>query len=206
MSKVVELKEKSSKFIGYAYPLNQVEEVESYLLESKNLHPKASHHCYAFRFGMNGEIYRANDDGEPSSTAGKPILGQLIKYDISDTLVIVVRYYGGINLGTSGLISAYKETANMALATAEFIIKYEYISFEILFTYDLMGSVMHFLKQLDIVIISKKLNEKPSVIIKVRKSLSNEKIIQFKALMLGITIDRVNQETHLPGCKFIELC
>lgn len=111
-------KEKSSKFIGFAYPVNTEVEIREKLSAVKNLHPKATHHCYAYRLGFDKNNYRANDDGEPGGTAGKPIIGQIDSLGLTNCLVIVVRYFGGTKLGVSGLIEAYKETAKETLASA----------------------------------------------------------------------------------------
>ncbi|SFI58816.1 uncharacterized protein, YigZ family [Kaistella treverensis] len=112
---------KGSKFIGFAFPVRNDAEIKDALQQIKEIHPKATHHCYAFRLGINGENYRANDDGEPSGSAGLPIYNQLLAHNLTNTLVIVVRYYGGTKLGVSGLVRAYKESARAALAEAEII-------------------------------------------------------------------------------------
>lgn len=112
------LKEKGSKFIGFAFPVNNEQELKTALDKIRNEHPKATHHCYAFRMGLNGEQYRANDDGEPSGSAGLPIFNQLLAHEITNVLVISVRYYGGTKLGVSGLVKAYKESAKMTLEEA----------------------------------------------------------------------------------------
>ncbi len=112
------LKEKGSKFIGFAFPVNNEQELKAALDKVRNEHPKATHHCYAFRMGLNGELYRANDDGEPSGSAGLPIYNQLLAHEITNVLVISVRYYGGTKLGVSGLVKAYKESAKTTLEEA----------------------------------------------------------------------------------------
>ena len=101
------LKEKGSKFLSFAFPLNDENDIKKYLYKIREEHPKATHHCYAFRYGINGENYRANDDGEPSGSAGLPIYNQLLAHEITNVLVIVVRYYGGTKLGVSGLVKTY---------------------------------------------------------------------------------------------------
>ncbi len=115
---VSEIKEKGSRFIAYAYKVTDVSEVEAKIAALKKEHYNARHHCYAYRIGVGGVINRANDDGEPSSTAGRPILGQMLSVDVSDVLVVVVRYFGGILLGTSGLIVAYKGATASVLEEA----------------------------------------------------------------------------------------
>lgn len=117
------LKEKGSKFIGFAFPVSNEFELKTSLDKIREEHPKATHHCYAFRLGLTGENYRANDDGEPSGSAGLPIYNQLLANNLTQILLIVVRYYGGTKLGVSGLVKAYKETAKLTLEEAEIITK-----------------------------------------------------------------------------------
>src|SRR6056297_1625412 len=104
-------KEKGSKFHGIVYPVNSEDEVKSKLEEVKSIHPNARHHCYAYRYGIEKEYTRMNDDGEPSSTAGKPIYGQILSHNLTNVLIVVVRYFGGTLLGTRGLIRSYKTAA-----------------------------------------------------------------------------------------------
>ena len=117
------LKEKGSKFIGFAFPINSEKELKTALDNLREEHPKATHHCYAFRLGINGENYRANDDGEPSGSAGLPIYNQLLAHNLTNILVVIIRYYGGTKLGVSGLVKAYKESTKMTLEEAEIITK-----------------------------------------------------------------------------------
>ena len=117
------LKEKGSKFIGFAYPINNEEDIKQYLQKIYDNHPKATHHCYAYRLGINGENYRANDDGEPSGSAGLPIYNQLLAHDITNVLVVIVRYFGGTKLGVGGLVKTYKESAKLTLENTEIIVK-----------------------------------------------------------------------------------
>ncbi|MCB0507522.1 MAG: YigZ family protein [Bacteroidetes bacterium] len=114
-------KEKSSKFLGFAFPIQNEDDIKNYLTQIKTKHPKATHHCYAYRLGLDKNNFRMNDDGEPSGTAGKPILGQIDSFSITDCLVVVVRYFGGTKLGVSGLIQAYKECAKLTLSSTEII-------------------------------------------------------------------------------------
>ena len=114
-------KEKSSKFLAFAYPVADEEEIRSRLEALRKRYYDATHHCYAWRLGPHGEAFRANDDGEPSSTAGRPILGQLLSHETTDCLIVVVRYFGGTKLGVPGLIAAYKESAAEVLAAARIV-------------------------------------------------------------------------------------
>lgn len=114
-------KEKGSKFYGFAKHVESTEEIQKHLETLRNLHPKATHHCYAWRLGIDSNQYRVNDDGEPSGTAGKPILGQIDSFSVTDCLIVVVRYFGGTQLGVSGLIQAYKETSKQVLQSIEIL-------------------------------------------------------------------------------------
>ncbi|MDO4763043.1 MAG: YigZ family protein [Flavobacteriaceae bacterium] len=117
------IKEKGSKFIGFAYPVLNENDVKLNLNKIKELHPKATHHCYAYRLGLSGENYRINDDGEPSGSAGLPIYNQLLANDITNVLLISVRYFGGTKLGVGGLVKTYKESAKATLEEAKIIVK-----------------------------------------------------------------------------------
>ncbi len=120
---IAEFKDKGSKFIAYAFPVNEVKDFKEKLAAIKKEHPKATHHCFAYRIGTDGTTYRVSDDGEPSGSAGRPILGQLDSKQLTNVLVIVVRYFGGTLLGVPGLINAYKSSAAMALQLVAIIKK-----------------------------------------------------------------------------------
>lgn len=143
------LKEKGSKFIGFAFPVNTETDLKKSLEKIREEHPKATHHCYAFRLGMKGENYRSNDDGEPSGSAGLPIYNQLLAHEITNILVIVVRYYGGTKLGVSGLVKAYKESAKMTLEEAEMITRELESDIEISFTFNQQNQIFTFLNKFD---------------------------------------------------------
>ena len=143
------LKEKGSKFIGFAFPVNTETDLKKSLEKIREEHPKATHHCYAFRLGMKGENYRANDDGEPSGSAGLPIYNQLLAHEITNILVIVVRYYGGTKLGVSGLVKAYKESAKMTLEEAEMITRELESDIEITFTFNQQNQIFTLLNKFD---------------------------------------------------------
>ncbi|WP_346984181.1 YigZ family protein [Chryseobacterium sp. POE27] len=143
------LKEKGSKFIGFAFPVNNEEELKNALEKIRLEHPKATHHCYAFRIGLNGENYRANDDGEPSGSAGLPIYNQLLAHEITNVLVISVRYYGGTKLGVSGLVKAYKECAKITLEEARIVTKELETSIEITFNFNQQNIIFTLLSKYD---------------------------------------------------------
>lgn len=140
-------KEKGSKFLAFLYPVTSVEEVKERLTELKKKYYDATHHCYAYIIGYDKETYRMNDDGEPSSTAGKPIYGQLVSNDLTNVLLVVVRYFGGTKLGVSGLIKAYKESSSECIALAEIVEKQVKNKYVVSFSYEDMNLVMSMLKQ-----------------------------------------------------------
>lgn len=143
------IKEKGSKFIGFAYPVNCESDVKDQLNQLKERHPKATHHCYAYRLGISGENYRANDDGEPSGSAGLPIYNQLLAHGITNILLIVVRYYGGTKLGVGGLVKTYKETAKMTLEEAVIITKELESDLEIKFKFSQQNTIFTLLNRYD---------------------------------------------------------
>lgn len=143
------LKEKGSKFIGFAFPTNNETELKNALEKIRAEHPKATHHCYAFRMGLNGENYRANDDGEPSGSAGLPIYNQLLANEITNVLVISVRYYGGTKLGVSGLVKAYKESAKITLEEANIITKELETEIEVQFQFNQQNLIFTLLSKFD---------------------------------------------------------
>lgn len=153
------LKEKGSKFIGFAFPVNNEEELKNALEKIRTEHPKATHHCYAFRMGLSGENYRANDDGEPSGSAGLPIYNQLLAHEITNVLVISVRYYGGTKLGVSGLVKAYKDCAKITLEEARIITKELETSIEITFNFNQQNIIFTLLSKYDAKVINFDANE-----------------------------------------------
>ena len=154
-------KEKSSKFFGYAFPIQSEEEVKPIIDQLRKLHPHAVHYCYAYQIGTEKISYRANDDGEPSNTAGAPIYGQIQSFGLTNILLVIVRIFGGIKLGVGGLITAYKTTAQLVLEEAEIIEKTIDIHFLISFGYKNMNKVMRVIKEkkIDIVTQSMELDE-----------------------------------------------
>ena len=143
----VAMRERSSKFLSYIYPVETEEQIKEALDALRKRYFDATHHCYAWRLGPEGEQFRANDDGEPSGTAGKPILGQLLSHELTDCLIVVVRYFGGTKLGVPGLIAAYKEAAANAIEAANVIEKTVDRHLQIDFPYLVMNDVMRVIKE-----------------------------------------------------------
>jgi uncharacterized YigZ family protein len=162
-------KDRGSKFYAYAYPVKNEDEVKEYVQALKKEHHSARHHCYAWRMGTEEILTRANDDGEPSSTAGKPILGQLNSYDVTNILVVVVRYFGGSLLGVSGLINAYKNATIEALNNARIVSKLIEDKYELIFEYPTLNAVMQSLKHENFNIVDTDFRESCRLIFSVRK-------------------------------------
>ncbi|WP_346318557.1 YigZ family protein [Chitinophaga sp. YIM B06452] len=144
---VAEFKDRGSKFLAFAYPVKTPEQVKECLQEVKKEHPKATHHCYAYRLGTDGLQYRAVDDGEPSGSAGKPILGQIDSKQLTDVLVVVVRYFGGTLLGVPGLINAYKMSCALVLQLIPAVQKNVEARYQLVFDYTILNDVMMVVKQ-----------------------------------------------------------
>ncbi len=178
----ITFKEKGSKFIGYAFPVLDEDEIKEKLTDLWQKYPDATHICYAFRLGMDGERYRANDDGEPSGSAGLPIYNQIVSKEITNVLVASIRFYGGTKLGVSGLVKAYKLSAQMALDEAEIVEKHltEKIKFE--FSYEDQGSVMRNIDKANAEVISTEFTDKCVVIVRVRKDNLDNFLAQFEPL------------------------
>lgn len=154
---VAEFKDRGSKFLGYVFPVKSTDDVKACLGEVKKEHPKATHHCYAYRIGTDGLQFRANDDGEPSGSAGKPILGQIDSKQLTDVLIVVVRYFGGTLLGVPGLINAYKISASMVLQLVPVIQKNIEAKYHLSFDYTIMNEVMTVIKQQNCTVLSQEL-------------------------------------------------
>lgn len=153
------LKEKGSKFLAFAFPVNNENELKNALQKLRSEHPKATHHCYAFRMGLHGENYRANDDGEPSGSAGLPIYNQLLAHEITNVLVVVIRYYGGTKLGVSGLVKAYKESAKITLEEAHIITRELETEIEIHFNFNQQNTIFTLLSKFDAKVLNFDANE-----------------------------------------------
>lgn len=162
-------KEKGSKFIALAYPVANEDEVKEILHSLRKEYHDARHHCYAYVMGFKGENWRANDDGEPSSTAGKPIHGQIVSRNLTNTLVVVIRYFGGTKLGVSGLINAYRTAAFEALSSAEIVTKTVNNVYRVNFAYPAMNEVMKLIKDEDLKILEQQFDTNCSIKISVRQ-------------------------------------
>ncbi len=163
-------KEKGSKFLAFAIPVCTVEEIKDLLTKYKKEYYDARHVCYAYRLGADKEEFRYNDDGEPSGTAGKPILGQILSNDLTDILIVVVRYFGGVKLGTSGLITAYKDAAADAITNVKIIEKTVDIVFSVTFQYEHMNAVMRIIKEEEITILEQNFDNECYMKLLIRKA------------------------------------
>ena len=168
-------KEKNSKFFGYAFPIQSEAEVKPIIDNLRKQHPNAGHYCYAYQISTDTIVYRANDDGEPSNSAGIPIYGQIQSFEVTNVLIVVVRYFGGIKLGLGGLISAYKSTSQITLESSEIIEKTIDIHYTVSFDYKNINKVMRVIKEKNIAIVSQKMEMSCEIEIVIRKK--NAKII-----------------------------
>lgn len=150
---VAEFKDRGSKFLAYAFPISTADGFKKQLKQLKEEHPKAAHHCFAYRLGIDKNNFRSGDDGEPSGSAGKPILGQIDSKELTNVAVVVVRYFGGTLLGVPGLINAYKTSTSLALQLTPIIQKPVLVQYELQFDYTLMNEVMMVVKRFQCVIL-----------------------------------------------------
>lgn len=166
-------KDKNSKFFGYAFPVTNETDIKNHIESLKKQHHSARHWCYAYQLGTEKIIYRANDDGEPSNSAGQPIYGQIQSFNVTNILIVVVRYFGGVKLGVGGLINAYKTTAKLALEKSNIIEKTINVDYLITFDYKNMNKVMRIIKEKQIKIINQKLELDCQIHISIRKKDSH---------------------------------
>jgi uncharacterized YigZ family protein len=181
-SEEVLLKEKNSKFFGYAFPISSEEEVKEILDRLRKEHFSARHWCYAYQIGTEKIQYRANDDGEPNNSAGMPIYGQIQSFEVTNILVVVVRYFGGVKLGVGGLISAYKTAAQMALENATIVEKTINKHFVISFGYAHMNKVMRIIKEKNLQIVAQKMEMDCEIEISIRKKNAQNLLDTFENL------------------------
>lgn len=183
-------KEKNSKFIGYAYPITSENEVKTHIDNLKKEHFSARHWCYAYQIGTETFKFRANDDGEPSNSAGMPIYGQIQSFEITNVLIVVVRYFGGVKLGVGGLISAYKTTAQLTLEEANIIKKTINKHFKITFDYKNMNKVMRIIKEKNLDIVNQKMELNCEIEIATRKKNANT-IFDIFSTLFEIKIEEI---------------
>ncbi|QXP58216.1 IMPACT family protein [Olleya sp. HaHaR_3_96] len=172
-SEEVLFKDKNSKFFGYAFPVTSEDQVKQHLDDLKKQHHQARHWCYAYQIGTETIAYRANDDGEPNNSAGMPIYGQIQSFEVTNILIVVVRYFGGVKLGVGGLINAYKTAAQLALDTSKIVIRTINIPYLISFDYKNMNKVMRVIKEKNLKVINQKLELDCQITISVRKKDAN---------------------------------
>lgn len=186
-SEEVLFKEKNSKFLGYAFPVQSQEEISHHIDHLKKEHHSARHWCYAWQLGKENTQYRVYDDGEPGNSAGQPIYGQIQAYGITDVLIVVVRYYGGVKLGVGGLMNAYKTASKMALEVSDIVEKTINIKFLIVTDYENIHKVMRIIKEKRLDIIHQKMEMDCQLIISVRKKEADTTFAIFNTLF-GISI------------------
>lgn len=181
-SSVAEFKDRGSKFLAHVFPVENTEQFKKELQIIKKEHAKAVHHCFAYRIGFSGNEFRSNDDGEPSGSAGKPILGQIDSKNLTNTAIVVVRYFGGTLLGVPGLINAYKTAAGLAIQTVPVVQKPIMVAYSVSFDYNLINEVMMVLKQCQCQVNSKELSLFSGIEFKVAKSREEEVIFRLKEI------------------------
>ena len=179
---VAEYKDRGSRFLAFAYPIETVDDFKKCLLLLKKEHPKAVHHCFAYRIGTDGNTFRVSDDGEPSGTAGKPILGQIDSKAVTNIAVIVVRYFGGSLLGVPGLINAYKTVTSLVLQVTPIVPKQIEVKYLVHFDYTQMNEVMLVMKQCSCTIISQEMQLFCNIVAGIPKSRLTEVLYRLKEL------------------------
>jgi len=186
---VAEYKDRGSKFLAYVYPLKEVSDFKEKLAALKKEHPKAVHHCFAYRLGLDGNNYRVSDDGEPSGTAGRPILGQIDSKQLTNVLIIVVRYFGGTLLGVPGLINAYRTAASLALQITPVVQKPVLLPYRLQFDYTQMNDVMKVVKHFDCAVLKQETQLFYSIEIGVPKNRLDEVLFRLKELR-GVEVEK----------------
>ena len=186
-----------SKFLAFAIPVRTADEAMDWVERYQKDYYDARHVCWAYRLGADGQEYRSNDNGEPSGTAGKPILGQIVSHNVSDVLVVVVRYFGGVKLGTSGLILAYRTAANEALTAANKTQRLVEQQMTLTFTYDHMNLVMRMVKDLSPRILSQDYTDNGSVVMRISIRLSHVERIHSYFIINGQSVVRTEMDYYL---------
>ena len=191
-SSTAEFKDRGSKFIAYAFPIQTADDFKMQLQDLKKEHPKAVHHCFAYRIGTDGNNFRSSDDGEPSGTAGKPILGQIDSKELVNVAIVVVRYWGGTLLGVPGLINAYKASAAMALQVTPIVQKQVELLYNIEFDYTQMNDVMMILKQFNCTIYTNEMQLFCNIKAGVPKNRLNEVLYRLNDLQ-NISVKKIDK-------------
>ena len=197
-----EFRDRGSKFLAYAFPADSEEDWQNRLEEVKKEHPKARHHCYAYRIGLDRNNFRANDDGEPSGTAGRPILGQIDSFGLTNVFVVVVRYFGGTLLGTSGLINAYKLSTQNALSKGSIIEKLVEDNVRIHFEYAMMGEVMNAVKKARLTIKKQHFEETAFIDLAIRKSETESQLVRLKAILAKVSLEEAELLDEIDHVRF----
>ncbi len=198
-----DFRDRGSKFFGFAYPASEEEAVQMLMDEVRAAHPKAGHHCYGYRLGHTGDRHRANDDGEPSGTAGRPILGRIDSLELTNTLVVVVRYWGGTKLGAAGLINAYRTAAHLALEDAPVVTRYRTLRYTLAFTYPLMGDVLSALERLDIPQADQRFTATAEIDIELRRSVATAQLKELRAAIANVYLGEVDEDFAVEGLEII---
>ncbi len=184
-------RDRGSKFLAFAFPLNNEAELKEILVSLKSDHPKANHHCWALRLGIDRSVFRLNDDGEPSGTAGRPILNTLLSKDLTNIVVVVVRYFGGTLLGVPGLINAYKTATEDAITHSHIIQKTVNDIYVVQFDYLQMNEVMKIVKDDDLTILSQDFDTDCSIQVAIRKTMVNQVLGRFEKINgVKVTFER----------------
>jgi len=184
-------KDRNSKFFGYAFPVLNEDDIKNALEELKKKHHSARHFCYAWQLGVEAISYRANDDGEPNNSAGMPIYGQIQAFEVTNILIVSVRYFGGTKLCVGGLINAYKNSAQLALEASKIITKTINIQFQLSFGYDVMNKVMRIVKEKQLTLVSQTLELDCQYIISVRKKEA-EAILEIFTSLYKVEVKRLD--------------
>jgi uncharacterized YigZ family protein len=200
-----EFRDRGSKFIAYAWPVYSQEEWKEHVEALKKEHFKAVHYCFAYRIGTDKNNFRANDDGEPSGSAGRPILGQIDSFGLSNIFIVVVRYWGGTKLGVPGLINAYKTSAAEALKNAEIIEKTVEDIFRISFDYGIMSNVMNAVKKVGIEMTAQNFGNEASIDIAIRKSEVEDTCNRIRAMVAGVRIEEEDKWKKIDGFEMAYL-
>jgi len=186
-------RDRNSRFLAFGYPVQSGDEINEHVSALKKKYHDARHHCYAYRLGFEKDRYRMNDDGEPSGTAGKPIYGQILSLDLTNVLVVVVRYFGGTLLGTSGLINAYRSAASDMFDKASLVTRFVEEHYRLIFSYDKINSVMKVLKEEDLLPINPVYDTQCSMQVDVRRN-NSERLVERLSVIAGLHAQLVHRD------------